>query len=100
MTDLKAVTSELLASGAPIQEMNIVRKHLSVIQGGRLAAATKARVLSLIISDVTGDDPSAIASGPTAPDPSTYQDALDILSSYRIVPPLAIMRHLSNGARG
>ena len=100
MTDLKAVTAELLASGAPIQEMNIVRKHLSAIQGGRLAAATKARVLSLIISDVTGDEPSAIASGPTAPDPSTYQDALDILKTYRIVPPLSVMRHLSNGTRG
>lgn len=100
MIDLKTVTSDLLGCGAPIQEMNIVRKHLSSIQGGRLAAATKAKVLSLIISDVTGDDPSAIASGPTAPDPSTYQDALDILKTYRIVPPLSVMRHLSNGARG
>ena len=100
MADLKAVTSELLACGAPIQEMNIVRKHLSAIQGGRLAAATKARVLALIVSDVTGDDPSAIASGPTAPDASTYQDALDIFKAYRIVPPLSVIRHLSNGARG
>ena len=100
MADLKAVTTDLLSCGAPIQEMNIVRKHLSAIQGGRLAAATKAQVLSLIISDVTGDDPSAIASGPTAPDASTYQDALDILNLYRIVPPLSVMRHLSNGARG
>lgn len=100
MLDLKTVTSDLLGCGAPIQEMNIVRKHLSSIQGGRLAAATKAKVLSLIISDVTGDDPSAIASGPTAPDPSIYQDALDILKTYRIVPPLSVMRHLSNGARG
>lgn len=100
MTDLKLVTAELLGCGAPIQEMNIVRKHLSAIQGGRLAAATRARVLSLIISDVTGDDPAAIASGPTAPDPSTYQDALDILKTYRIVPPLSVIRHLSNGARG
>ena len=100
MTDLKVVTAELLGCGAPIQEMNIVRKHLSAIQGGRLAAATRARVLALIISDVTGDDPAAIASGPTAPDPSTYQDALDILKTYRIVPPLSVIRHLSNGARG
>ena len=100
MADLKAVTAELLSSGAPIEDMNVVRKHLSAIQGGRLAAATKARVLSLIISDVTGDDPSSIASGPTAPDPSTYQDALDILAANRIVPPLSVMRHLSNGARG
>ncbi len=100
MADLKVVTAELLGCGAPIQEMNIVRKHLSAIQGGRLAAATRARVLALIISDVTGDDPAAIASGPTAPDPSTYQDALDILNTYRIVPPLSVIRHLSNGARG
>ena len=98
--DLKTLTGALLGSGAPIQEINIVRKHLSAIQGGRLAAATKARVFSLIISDVTGDDPSAIASGPTAPDQSTYQDALDILNMYRILPPLSVVRHLSNGARG
>lgn len=100
MADLKAVTGDMLSSGAPIQDMNVVRKHLSAIQGGRLAAATKAQVLSLIISDVTGDDPSSIASGPTAPDASTFQDALDILKAYRIVPPLSVMRHLSNGARG
>ena len=100
MADLKAVTGALLACGAPIQEMNVVRKHLSAIQGGRLAAATRAQVLALIISDVTGDDPSAIASGPTAPDPSTYQDALDVLNAYRVVPPLSVIRHLSNGARG
>ena len=87
MADLKTVTRDLLACGAPIQEMNIVRKHISLIQGGRLAALTKAKVSALIISDVTGDDPSAIASGPTAPDESTYQDALDILHSYRLTPP-------------
>src|SRR5512133_282544 len=67
MADLKAVTKALLKSGAPITDMNIVRKHLSRIQGGRLAAACKAPVTTLIISDVTGDDPSAIASGPTCP---------------------------------
>ena len=100
MADLKTVTRDLLNCGAPIQEMNIVRKHLSLIQGGRLAALTKAHVTALIISDVTGDDPSAIASGPTAPDASTYQDALDILHAYRITPPLSIARHLSNGSRG
>ncbi|MGE0808735.1 MAG: DUF4147 domain-containing protein, partial [Burkholderiaceae bacterium] len=69
MADLKAVTKALLASGAPIQDMNVVRKHLSRIQGGRLAQATQARVLTLVISDVAGDDPSSIASGPCAPDP-------------------------------
>lgn len=100
MADLRAVTQALLDCGAPIQEMNIVRKHLSSIQGGRLAAATRARVAALIISDVTGDDPGAIASGPTAPDASTFQDALDILNNYRITPPVSIARYLSNGARG
>ncbi len=100
MADLKAVTKALLASGAPIQEMNVVRKHLSEIQGGRLAAATSARVVALIISDVAGDDPSSIASGPTTPDPSTFQDALDILNHYKITPPVSIARHLSKGSRG
>ncbi|MFM7568243.1 MAG: DUF4147 domain-containing protein, partial [Betaproteobacteria bacterium] len=79
MHDLKAVTRQLLASGAPIQDINVVRKHLSQIQGGRLAQATDARVLALVISDVAGDDLSAIASGPCAPDPSTYHDAVSLL---------------------
>lgn len=100
MADLKVVTQALLSSGAPIQEMNVVRKHLSAIQGGRLAAMTSARIVTLIISDVTGDDPSSVASGPTAPDTSTYADALAILNRYRITPPVSIARHLSNGARG
>jgi glycerate 2-kinase len=100
MADLKTVTRGLLRCGAPIQQMNIVRKHISQIQGGRLAAATKAQVLSLIISDVTGDDPTHIASGPTAPDPSTFQNALDILYYYNVTPPLSIARYLSRGARG
>ena len=80
--DMKLLTKQLLMSGAPIQEMNIVRKHLSAIQGGRLAAACRAPVTALVISDVTGDDPTHIASGPCAPDPSTYQDALDVVSRY------------------
>ncbi len=103
MADLKAVTKDLLASGAPIQEMNVVRKHLSAIQGGRLAAAAGARgakVVSLIISDVTGDKASDIASGPTSHDPSTFDDALEILHRYRITPPISIARYLSKGARG
>jgi glycerate 2-kinase len=100
MADLKAVTRDLLRCGAPIQEMNVVRKHISAIQGGRLAAATSARVVALIISDVTGDAPTAIASGPTAPDASTYQDALNILNYYHLTPPISVARHLSNGARG
>src|SRR5216683_1855690 len=87
MEALKATTRELLRSGAPIQEMNTVRKHLSAIQGGRLAAASKAPVLALIISDVTGDDPTHIASGPCAPDPTTCDDARSVLAKYRIAFP-------------
>ena len=100
MADLKAVTRELLASGAPIQDMNTVRKHLSLIQGGRLAAATRARVLALVISDVTGDDPTHIASGPCAPDPTTYRDALEILARFGVTPPASIAAHLKSGAEG
>ncbi|OGA65358.1 MAG: hydroxypyruvate reductase [Betaproteobacteria bacterium RIFCSPLOWO2_12_FULL_68_20] len=87
MSDLKTVTGQLLRSGASIQEINTVRKHLSAILGGRLAAASRARVLALIISDVTGDDPSDIASGPCAPDPTTCDDARAILLRYGIAPP-------------
>ncbi len=100
MTDLKAVTAQLLRCGATIQEINIVRKHLSVIQGGRLAAVSRARVLALIISDVTGDDPTHIASGPCAPDPTTYRDALDVLAKYGIDPPAPVRARLEAGARG
>lgn len=100
MDDLKMVTRGLLKSGAPITEMNIVRKHLSRIQGGWLAAACKAPVTTLIVSDVTGDDPSAIASGPTSPDPSTYQDALDILKRYEVELPASIKAHLEAGLAG
>ncbi len=100
MADLKAVTRELLASGAPIQEMNTIRKHLSAIQGGRLALATRARVLALVISDVTGDDPTHIASGPCSPDPTTYADARDILERYGVTAPPAIAAHLASGAEG
>jgi len=100
IADLKAVTQALLASGAPIQDMNVVRKHLSRIQGGRLAQRTRARVLALMISDVAGDDPSAIASGPCSPDPSTYADALAILARWRIASPASVREHLERGARG
>ena len=100
MTDLKAVTQELLRSGATIQEINTVRKHLSAVQGGRLAAACKAKILALVISDVTGDDPTHIASGPCAPDPTTYQDALDILERYECKIPKAVQETLARGIRG
>ncbi len=98
MADLKAVTTQLLRSGATIQEINTVRKHLSAIQGGRLAAACRAPVLALIISDVTGDDPTHIASGPCAPDPTTYRDALDVLRKYRISPPAAVKARFERAA--
>ena len=100
MDELKATTKELLRCGAPIQDMNTVRKHLSSIQGGKLAAACKAQVLALIVSDVTGDDPTHIASGPCAPDPSTYQDALDIFTRYGVKAPASVVGHLQRGARG
>ena len=100
ISDLRTVTKDLLLSGAPIQEINAVRKHISDIQGGRLAAACKAPVLSLIISDVTGDDPTHIASGPCAPDPTTFQDAVDVLNRFDVKPPRAVLSHLIAGLRG
>jgi hydroxypyruvate reductase len=100
MHALKLTTRELLRCGAPIQDMNTVRKHLSAIQGGRLAAACRAPVLALIISDVTGDDPTHVASGPCAPDPTTYQDALDIVARFEVRVPEAVVAHLRRGAKG
>ncbi len=99
MEELKITTRELLKSGAPIQSMNTVRKHLSSIQGGQLAAAARSPVLALIISDVTGDHPTHIASGPCAPDPTTYQQALDILRRYEIDAPRSVLDHLAQGAK-
>ncbi|MBI2312403.1 MAG: glycerate kinase [Betaproteobacteria bacterium] len=100
MADLKGVTRELLRSGAAIQEMNTVRKHLSAIQGGRMAAACRAPVVALVISDVTGDDPTHIASGPCAPDPTTYADALAILERYGVKAAPAVMDTLVAGNQG
>jgi hydroxypyruvate reductase len=100
MDALKATTKELLRCGARIEEINTVRKHLSAIQGGRLAGACRARVLALIISDVTGDDPTHIASGPCAPDPSTYADALAVLDRYGVAAPEAVLQRLRRGAQG
>ncbi|MEK6591788.1 MAG: glycerate kinase, partial [Pseudomonadota bacterium] len=100
MQDIKLVTKQLLMSGAPIQDMNTVRKHLSAIHGGWLAAACRAPLLALVISDVTGDDPTHIASGPCAPDSTTYQDALDILRRYTVQAPQTVLAHLARGAKG
>ena len=84
LEDKQAINRALLKSAAPtITEMNCVRKHLSAIKGGRLAAACHpAQVVTLMISDVPGDDPTVIASGPTVPDPTTCADALAILEQY------------------
>ena len=91
LADKQRINQALLHSGANITEMNCVRKHLSRIKGGRLAAAcAPARVVTLTISDVPGDDPSVIASGPTVPDASTCQDALAILRRYAIEVPPAV----------
>ena len=92
LADEQELHRALLSSGASIGEMNCVRRHLSAIKGGRLAAACRpARVVNLLLSDVPGDDPVDIASGPTVADPSTCADALDVLRRYRIqVPPRAL----------
>ena len=95
----RAINKALLASGADIGEMNCVRKHLSAIKGGRLAAAAApARVVSLVISDVPGDEFSVIASGPTAPDPTTCANALAILSRYGVAAPARVIAHLQDPA--
>lgn len=95
LEDKQAVGRELLRSDATIGEINCVRKHLSAIKGGRLAvAAAPARVLTLLISDVPGDDPAVIASGPTLADPSSCADALAILRRYAIQAPAAVLAHL------
>jgi glycerate 2-kinase len=99
LEDKQAVNTALLASGADIHQMNVVRKHLSAIKGGRLAAAAHpAKVVSLLISDVPGDDPSSIASGPTVPDASRFEDARAILARYGIAPPAAVTAHLERAA--
>ena len=100
MSDLKSLTQALLKSGAPITEMNVVRKHLSKVQGGQLALASRAPVTALVISDVVGDDPSAIASGPCSADPSTYADAQAVLRRWSVVPAPPVEAHLAAGVRG
>jgi glycerate-2-kinase len=99
LADKQAINRALLRSGASIDEMNCVRKHLSRIKGGRLAAAAwPARTVSLLISDVPGDDPAVIASGPTVPDPTTTADARAILAHYGIDLPDSVARHLESPA--
>ena len=96
LADKQSVNAALLRSGAPIGEMNIVRKHLSAIKGGRLAAAAyPARMLTLIISDVPGDDPAVVASGPTVADPTTFAQAREILQRRSIDAPREVIEHLT-----
>nr|WP_199234339.1 glycerate kinase [Acidovorax sp. CF316] len=99
LADKQALNRSLLASGASIAEMNCVRRHLSALKGGRLAlACAPARVVNLLLSDVPGDDPADIASGPTVPDPSTCADALVILRRHGIAVPPAALDLLASGA--
>jgi glycerate 2-kinase len=99
LDDKRAINKALLESGAAIDEMNCVRKHLSAIKGGRLAAlCAPAKVVTLLISDVPGDDPAVIASGPTVPDPTTCHDALLILQRYGITVPAAARAALEAGS--
>jgi glycerate 2-kinase len=96
LADKQAVTRALLRSGATIAEINAVRKHLSAIKGGRLAAAAMpAKIVTLAISDVPGDDPAVIASGPTVPDPTRFADARAVLAKYGIGGPAAVIAHLA-----
>lgn len=99
LADEIAVNEALLASGAPIAAMNTVRKHLSTIKGGRLAAAAyPAKVVSLVVSDIPGDDPALVASGPTVPDKGSRADALASISAYGMKLPTSVMAHINSPA--
>ncbi len=93
--DLQRLTSDLLKSGAGIGEINCIRKHVSLLKGGGLASLVHpASTISLLLSDVVGDEPSSIASGPTTPDPTTLEDARETLGKYKIQPPGSVEEHL------
>ncbi|MGB3682730.1 MAG: glycerate kinase [Rubrobacteraceae bacterium] len=95
--DLKQLTSDLLKSGADIEEINTIRKHVSVLKGGGLARLVHpARTVALLLSDVVGDEPSSIASGLTTPDPTTLEDTAKTLDKYGIQPPESVQDHLEN----
>jgi len=103
LADKQEITRLLLSSGATIHEINAIRKHLSRIKGGRLCQATGgADIVSLILSDVIGDDLDIIASGLTSPDPSTFNDCLSILTRYNLLEqtPVSVLLHLNEGAKG
>lgn len=100
LVDYQRLMRSLLRGGVPIGEMNTLRKHLSRTQGGKLAASTAARIRALVVSDVPGDDLSAIASGPCSPDTTTFGDCLAILDHWRIDAPASVLAHLRAGADG
>ena len=102
LTDKQTTTTLLLRSGANIREVNTVRKHLSAIKGGQLLARTSAPVITLVLSDVLGDDLGTIGSGLTAPDPTTFRDAQAILKNYRVWRdvPASVRKHVETGAKG
>ncbi|PAQ01766.1 glycerate kinase [Mesorhizobium mediterraneum] len=99
LADEIAVNEALLASGAPIAAMNTIRKHVSTIKGGRLAAAAyPAKVVSLVVSDIPGDNPALVASGPTVPDSGSREDALASIAAYDMRLPAAVMAHINSPA--
>ncbi|TPI20467.1 glycerate kinase [Mesorhizobium sp. B4-1-1] len=99
LADEIAVNEALLASGAPIAAMNTIRKHVSTIKGGRLAAAAHpARVVSLVVSDIPGDNPALVASGPTIPDTGSREDALASIAAYGMKLPASVMAHIQSPA--
>jgi hydroxypyruvate reductase len=101
LSDLRMTTEALLESGADISELNAVRKHLSTLKGGGLARrAAPATVVSLVFSDVVGNDLGVIASGPVSPDETTFSDALSVLDRYELAVPDAVRNHLERGASG
>ncbi|MDX8519490.1 glycerate kinase type-2 family protein [Mesorhizobium dulcispinae] len=99
LADEIAVNEALLASGAPIAAMNTIRKHVSTIKGGRLAAAAHpARVVSLVVSDIPGDNPALVASGPTVPDTGSREDGLASIAAYNMKLPASVMAHIQSSA--
>ena len=101
LADLGSLTDDLVRSGAPIDRINAVRKHLSTVKGGGLARElAPATTVGLVFSDVTSDDPSVVASGPVSPDSTTYETARDVLSTYDVDPPASVANHLEQGVAG
>lgn len=102
LADKQRTTRLLLRGGATIQEINVVRKHLSLLKGGGLASSTKATIVTLILSDVIGDDIGTIGSGPTVPDPTTFADAIGVLQQYKLwhAVPAVVCQYLRQGRNG